>query len=134
MVGSAARQLVAPLQLGEVTHVAQFTFFEESDNSLAVENELLAACRTGELPRELPEGAHWVPRAKLDFAAMPADDVHWYPRVLDGELLSGAFSFGAPQELVSHEVRALNKLVLDDSSGRVLLPSGDPVDDIRYVG
>ena len=81
----------------------------------------------------------WVARDELDFAAMPADDAHWYERVLDGELLHGSFVFGAPNALRGKHVRALSALLDDDDGAsppytRVKLPGGHPIlDEVRYT-
>ena len=115
----AARRLAAPLHLDSLKRVARFKFLEEDDPVRAVEHEFIASCSG-----TLPDGAVWVPRSELDFAAMPADDAFWYGRVLDGELLCGHFSFGAPNVLLDHNVRALNMLVDDDDGD-----DGDDGDD-----
>ena len=74
-----------PLERGAV-----FTFID-ADGTVTVEHEFVA--RTGASAAQ-PAGWRWVGRDDLDFAAMPADDAHWYGRVLDGEKLVGQFVFG----------------------------------------
>ena len=48
----------------------------------------------------------WKPFTRIPFRQMPADDEHWYPRVLlSGEHLRGSFTFDGPA-LLSHELYA----------------------------
>ena len=103
----------------------------------AVEHEFTARVEHAAPP--LPAAARWVARDELDFAAMPADDAHWYERVLDGELLHGSFVFGAPNALRGKHVRALSALLDDDDGAsqpytRIKLPGGHPIlDEVRYT-
>ena len=83
----AARRLASPLTLPSLQRVAHFQFTEAGDPSSAYEHEMIARSPLG----PLPDGCRWVPRVEIEFASMPADDRHWYPRVLDGDLLAGSF-------------------------------------------
>ena len=140
----ASRRLASPLVLSSLRRAAVFEFTEDDDPVIAHEHEFIAMNPSG----PLPDGCQWVPRAQLDFASMPADDAHWYGRVLDGELLVGFFDFfGAstrPNRLRCHNVRALNTLIDEPSIDeeleegeqrytRVAIPNGLDGCEVRYV-
>ena len=133
----AARRLAAPLRLDALRRGGVFTFVDEGVGGFAVEHEFTARVEHAAPP--LPAAARWVARDELDFAAMPADDAHWYERVLDGELLHGSFVFGAPNALRGKHVRALSALLDDDDGAsqpytRIKLPGGHPIlDEVRYA-
>ena len=132
----AARRLASPLTLPSLQRVAHFQFTEAGDPSSAYEHEMIARSPLG----PLPDGCRWVPRAELEFASMPADDRHWYPRVLDGDLLAGSFHFAADKnQLQSMSIRALDKLIDDEPNPgykpftSVMHPDGSSDSLVRYT-
>ena len=131
-----ARRLASPLTLHSLKRVARFQFMEQDDPVIAFEHEMIAMNPSG----ALPDGCQWVPREQLNFDAMPADDKHWYGRVLDGELLIGDFFFYArSNRIMSHTVRAVDKLIDDEPAvgekryTNIMSPDGTDNARIRFV-
>ena len=68
---------------------------------------------------------------------MPADDRHWYPRVLDGDLLARSFHFA--NQLQSMSMRALDKLIDDEPNPgfkphtSIVHPDGSSDSLVRYT-
>lgn len=57
-------------------------------------------------PRETDEMApRWFNRTQLKYLPMWADDKYWLPRVLDGEMLEGWFSFDDNNEVLDYEIK-----------------------------
>lgn len=134
---AAARIAGAPdWVIGSLQRVAVFDYLDAGEPTAAVEHEFIARGCSG----DPPIGARWVERP-LDYATMPADDRHWYGRVLDdGELLSGSFAFGSEKnELLGKGiVRAVSALIDKKDDGEqeytsVQLPNGDPSCDVQYT-
>ena len=51
----------------------------------------------------------WFKINELPFADMWPDDIYWLPKVLGGELIAGAFSFGEGDTILDQEVSTADK-------------------------
>ena len=80
----AARRLAAPLRLDALRRGSSS---RSSTRASAVCVCVWGGARVSRRAARSWPPRRWVARDELDFAAMPADDAHWYERVLDGELL-----------------------------------------------
>jgi 8-oxo-dGTP diphosphatase len=102
---SAARELAEEVgvhvEADDLGHCARlvFLFPHKPDWSMVV-HVFLSRRWAGEAVAGRELAPAWYPVDGLPFEEMWADDVHWLPRVLDGERIHGRFVFAADNETV----------------------------------
>ena len=52
----------------------------------------------------------WFTFAEIPYADMWDDDQYWLPRVLNGELVTGKFTFDAADKMISHTINTVRSL------------------------
>jgi 8-oxo-dGTP diphosphatase len=106
---AAAAGVAVPLRalrLVAVFHFREACGAEEEEHEFVCDS---AAC-AGEPAATALLLPRWFALADVPFHAMPADDALWYPRVLAGQRLRGAFAFDAHNRMTRSDVRQVDAL------------------------
>lgn len=88
--------------------VAEHDFLTEGDNAWRMYAHVFF-CDTWEgQPRETEEMApEWFALTDIPYDNMWQDDTHWLPSVLDGKKLMGRFTFDDKDNMLSHQLTAV---------------------------
>lgn len=95
----------------KITKVAELAFtFPHNSAWDQIVHTYICSDWKGEPTESEEMSPEWFPISNIPFYKMWPDDVHWLPKVIEGQLIKGGFTFGEGDVILEQQVEVVEKL------------------------